>query len=252
MTVGRTVQEPGWRWSTHAKPIVGGEWCEAHHAGVVLSGRFGVEFRDGSKLELGPNDVYEIPAGHDGYTMGDEPVVMIEWSGLRTFARGMTGVHGRVLATLLFTDLVDSTVTAERLGDVAWRELLASHYQLVRSQLDRFHGREVKTTGDGILAVFDAPVAGVRCAAAIRAACRENEVRVRIGVHVGEVDTVGTDIRGLAVHEAARVMGAAAADEILVSETVKVLAAGIGLSFEDRSKHQLKGLSEPIRLYAYV
>ncbi len=251
MTVGRAVQEPGWRWSTHIKPLVGGEWCEAHHVGVVVSGRFGVDFRDGSKLELGPEDVYDIPPGHDGYTIGEEPAVLIEWSGLRTFARGMTGTHGRVLATLLFTDLVESTATATKLGDVAWRDLLAAHFHLVRSQLDRFHGREVKTTGDGLLAVFDAPLAAVRCAAAVRDASLRDDLRVRIGVHIGEVDAVGDDIRGVAVHEAARVMATAGAGEILVTETVKVLCGGGGLSFEDRGMHTLKGLRAPIHLFAY-
>jgi class 3 adenylate cyclase len=252
MTVGRSVQEPGWRWSTHIKPIVRGEWCEAHHVGVVLSGPFGADFRDGSRLELGPDDVYDIPPGHDGYTIGQEPAVLIEWSGLRTFARGMTGAHGRVLATLLFTDLVDSTATAVKLGDVAWRELLTRHYLLVRAQLDRFHGREVKTTGDGLLAVLDAPVSAVRCAAGIRAASLEDDVPVRIGVHIGEVDAVGADIRGVAVHEAARVMATAGANEILVTETVKALSGGAELSFEDRGIHTLKGLREPLRLFAYA
>ncbi|MDQ4144099.1 MAG: hypothetical protein M3198_10230 [Actinomycetota bacterium] len=251
LTVGRSIQAPGWRWSTHVKPIVGGEWCEAHHVGVVVSGRFGVDFRDGSKLELGPEDVYDVPPGHDGYTIGEEPAVLIEWSGLRTFARGMTGTHGRVLATLLFTDLVDSTATAAKLGDVAWRELLATHYQLVRSQLERFQGREVKTTGDGLLAVFNAPAAAVRCAAAIRAVSLRDDLRVRIGVHIGEVDAVGDDVRGVAVHEAARVMATAGASEIFVSETVKVLCGG-EMSFEDRGVHTLKGLREPLRLFAYA
>ncbi len=250
MTVGRSIQEPGWRWSTHVKPLVGGEWCEAHHVGVVVSGRFGVDFRDGSKLELGPEDVYDVPPGHDGYTIGDEPVVLIEWSGLRTFARRMTGTYGRVLATLLFTDLVDSTATAAKVGDVAWRELLAAHYQLVRSQLERFQGREVKTTGDGLLAVFNAPAAAVRCAATIRGASLRDDLQVRIGVHIGEVDAVGDDIRGVAVHEAARVMATAGANEIRVTETVKVLCGG-EMSFEDRGLHTLKGLREPLRLFVY-
>ncbi len=127
LTVGRIVTDPGWRWSTHVRPHVGGDWCEARHVGVVLSGRFEIVMRDGTTLQFGPEDVFEIPPGHDGYTLGDEPCVQIEWSGLRAFAGfRLAGTHNRALATLLFTDLVDSTVTANRLGDVA----------LARSALD--------------------------------------------------------------------------------------------------------------------
>ena len=121
----------------------------------------------------------------------------------------------------------------------------------MRSQLERFQGREVKTTGDGLLAVFNAPAAAVRCAAAIRGASLRDDLPVRIGVHIGEVDAVGDDIRGVAVHEAARVMATAGANEILVTETVKVLC-GADLSFEDRGMQTLKGLREPLRLFAYA
>jgi hypothetical protein len=95
LTVGRTVQAPGWRWSTHTRPMVGGQWCTARHVGVVLSGRFGVLLKDGTALEFGPDDVYEIASEHDGYTIGDEPCVVIEWSGLRAFAGFRAGSHGR-------------------------------------------------------------------------------------------------------------------------------------------------------------
>ncbi len=116
LTVGRSVQEPGWRWSTHTRPIVGGDWCKARHVGVVLSGRFGAQLKDGTMLDLGPDDVYDIPPEHDGYTIGDEPCVLLEWSGLRAFLGIRAGSHDRILATLLFTDLVDSTVIASQLG----------------------------------------------------------------------------------------------------------------------------------------
>ena len=252
LTVGRTTQQPGWRWSTHVKPLVGGDWCEARHVGVVLSGRFGVELRDGTTAEFRPGDVYEIPPGHDGYTIGDEPAQMIEWAGLRTFARRHLGFQGRTLATILFTDLVGSTEAAVQLGDVAWREKLASHFQTIRSRLDRFGGREIETTGDGFLATFDGPAAALRCAADIREAALRHALRVRIGVHVGEIEVTSKGIRGVSVHETARVMGVAEADEILVSETTRVLAAASGLSFEDRGVHELKGFPAPVRLFAYV
>jgi class 3 adenylate cyclase len=231
LTVGRTVQEPGWRWSTHTRPVVGGQWCRARHVGVVLSGRFGVLFQDGAVLEFGPDEVYDIASAHDGYTIGEEPCVVIEWSGLRAFAGFRAGSHGRVLVTLLFTDLVSSTVMATRLGDVAWRELLSRHFEAARAELERFGGREVTTTGDGLLATFNGPAQALRCAAAIRRAASQEGLQVRVGVHVGEVELVGSDVRGVAVHEAARIMAVADQGEILVSEITRTvsLASGLGL-----------------------
>lgn len=252
VTVGRVVQEPGWRWSTHVRPIVGGEWCQARHVGVVLSGHFGVLLSNGTELRLGPDDVYDIPPGHDGYTVGDEPGVLLEWSGLRTLAGRRAGAAGRVLATLLFTDLVESTPLAARIGDVAWRERLSSHYEAARALLDRFGGREVATTGDGMLATFGAPAPALRCADEIRTAAAHDGLQVRSGVHVGEVDVVGTGVRGVAVHEAARIMALAEAGEILASEVTRNLAAASGLAFEDRGAHVLKGLPGEWRLFAYA
>jgi hypothetical protein len=150
MTVSRTMQDPGWRWSTDTQPCVGGEWCKARHIGVVISGRWGAVLRDGTVLEFGPDDVDDVPPGHDGYTVGDEPAVMIEWSGMRTLAGAQSEFHDRVLSTLLFTDLVESTATVRRIGDVAWRELLTLHHQAARSEVERFRGRIVDT-GDGLL-----------------------------------------------------------------------------------------------------
>jgi class 3 adenylate cyclase len=251
MTVGRTTQEPGWRWSTHVKPVVGGEWCEAHHIGVVVSGRCGIELRDGSTAEFGPDDVYDIPPGHDGYTLGDEPCVLVEWSGLRAIARGRVGFHGRTLATLLFTDLVDSTATAARLGDAVWRDVLERHRQAVRARLERYHGREIDTAGDGFLVVFDAPAPALRCAVELRGASADDGLEVRIGIHVGEVDMVGTQVRGLAVHQAARVMASAGPGEVLVTDPVRMLASP-DLEFTDRGEHELKGIDGPVALHAFA
>ncbi|HEX6263178.1 MAG TPA: adenylate/guanylate cyclase domain-containing protein [Actinomycetota bacterium] len=252
LTVGRFVAQPGWRWSEHFRPEVGGEWCRARHVGVVISGRARVISQDGTELELGPDDAYDVQPGHDAYVLGDEPLVQIEWQGLRTFAGSRHGPPGRSLAALLFTDLVDSTSTAAALGDADWRELLARHYQAVRSELDRFGGREVKTTGDGILAVFEGPAAALRCAAAIRSKAPSHGLRVRAGVHVGEVDVVGTSVEGLAVHEAARIMAAADPQEILTSEITRTLLASSDIELEDRGSRTLKGLSGERRLFAYV
>ena len=252
LTVGRSVQEPGWRWSTHTRPIVGGDWCKARHVGVVLSGRFGAQLKDGTMLDLGPDDVYDIPPEHDGYTIGDEPCVLLEWSGLRAFVGFRSGSHGRVLATLLFTDLVDSTVIASQLGDVAWRELLSRHYEAVRAQMERFGGREVKTTGDGLLATFAGPAQALHCAAAICRAANQEGLHLRAGVHVGEIELVGSDVRGVAVHQAARIMAKAGEDEILVSEITRTLALTSGLVFQDRGHHTLKGFPGQWRLFAYL
>ena len=252
LTVAELVSEPGWRWSVDIKPTVGGEWCQARHVGAIVSGRLGIEFSDGTSIEFGPGDVFDIPPGHDGFTVGDERCVQLEWAGIRAWAGFPTGIHSRVLATLLFTDLVDSTTTAARLGDARWRALLSAHFEAVRGELERFGGREVKTTGDGLLATFEGTARALHCAAAIRRAAHREELQIRAGVHVGEVELVGQDVRGVAVHEAARIMAAAGDDEILVSELTRVLAGGSGLAFEDRGTHALKGLDGEWRLAALV
>jgi class 3 adenylate cyclase len=250
LTVARSTQPPGWRWSTDFKPLIGGEWCQAHHVGLVLSGRQGVTLADGTVLELGPGDLYDIPPGHDGYTIGDEPSVMLEWSGMRTWVGGST--RHRIITTLLFTDLVGSTEVAARLGDTAWHELLSVHHQACGSEVERFGGRVVSTTGDGMFAAFDAAAQAVRCASTILIVAGRQGLSVRAGVHVGEVELAGSDVRGLAVHEAARIMAEADADEILVSETTAMLARAEDLAFEDAGEHELKGVPDRRRLYRVV
>jgi class 3 adenylate cyclase len=253
LTLSIEVVEPGWRWYDHVRPRVGGEWCQVRHVGMILAGRLGIRFPDGSELELGPEDVFDIPAGHDGYTIGDEPCVQLSWAGNRPFfASFLMGSRSRVLATLLFTDIVDSTVLAAKLGDIRWRELLSGHLVSARSELERYGGREVKTTGDGLLATFDGPGQALRCASAIGKLASRDGLQIRAGVHVGEVEVVGEDVRGVAVHEAARIMASAAPGEILVSELTRAIASGAGLSFEDRGVHSLKGLEGEWRLAAFV
>jgi class 3 adenylate cyclase/pimeloyl-ACP methyl ester carboxylesterase len=156
----------------------------------------------------------------------------------------------RVLATVLFTDLVDSTSRAAALGDRRWHRLLEGHQQVVRRQLARFGGREVKTTGDGFLATFDGPARAIRAADAIRAELRELGLEVRLGLHTGECELLGEDIGGIAVHIAARVLARAGAGEIWCSRTVKDLVAGAGFAFADRGTHRLKGVPEPWQLFA--
>lgn len=158
--------------------------------------------------------------------------------------------HGRVLVTVLFTDLVGSTAKAEELGDRRWHELLDRHYAVIRAELARFRGREVATTGDGMLAVFDGPARAVRCAWAITRGVRSLGLEVRAGLHTGEVEIVDGGVRGVAVHIGARVAALAAPNEVLVSQTVNDLVAGSGLEFDDRGVHRLTGVSGEWRLLA--
>ncbi len=158
----------------------------------------------------------------------------------------------RVLATVLFTDIVESTRQAVAAGDRQWRETLEAHHATVRSQLQRYRGREVKTTGDGFLALFDGPARAVRCAQEIVRAVRPLDIEVRAGVHTGEVEMMGDDVGGITVHVAARVAARARASEVLASGTVKDLVAGAGLTFVEQGPAELKGLSEPMQLFSAV
>lgn len=248
LTIGRAVQEPGWRWDAHMQPVVGGEWCQARHVGIVISGRLHSDFSDGSSIELGPDDVFDIPPGHAGWVMGDEPLVTVEWEGLRNWSSPLA-IGERVVVTLLFTDLVASTETAARVGEQAWGDLLARHNELVRRAVDRHRGREVETTGDGFLITFDGAARALRCAIDVRDGSAALGLGVRAGVHTGEVDLVGKGVRGIAVHEAARVAAVAAGGEILASEVTKALAAGSGATFGPGATHQLKGIEGPRVLY---
>jgi class 3 adenylate cyclase/pimeloyl-ACP methyl ester carboxylesterase len=160
------------------------------------------------------------------------------------------GESHRVLATVLFTDIVGSTSRAEQIGDQRWHDLLNAHHATVRRELARYRGSEVKSLGDGFLATFDGPARAVRCACAIAEAVRPLDIEVRCGLHTGEIEIGDKDVQGIAVHIAARISAAAAADEILVSRTVKDLVAGSGLQFSERGKHSLKGLQDPMELYA--
>jgi class 3 adenylate cyclase len=157
---------------------------------------------------------------------------------------------GRALATIMFSDIVASTERAAEVGDRRWKDLLDRHDELIRRELDRHGGREVKTTGDGFLAVFDGPARAIRCALAIRDGLQAGGVEVRIGLHSGEVELRGEDVGGIAVHIGARVAGSAQAGDVMVSSTVKDLVTGSGIRFVDRGEHALKGVPDPWRLYA--
>jgi len=156
----------------------------------------------------------------------------------------------RILATVLFSDIADSTATAASLGDRRWRSLLDAHDRAVREQLRRFHGQEINTTGDGFIASFDGPARAIRCAEAILEATRALGIEVRAALHTGECDIRGQDLGGLAVHIAARVADQACPGEVTVSGTVKDLVAGSGIEFSDRGDHELKGVPGTWRLFA--
>ena len=180
---------------------------------------------------------------------GDSEAVLGEIEEFLTGARSVPEPD-RVLATVMFTDIVGSTERAAELGDARWRELLSAHQAAVRRELTRFRGREVKTLGDGSLATFDGPARAIRCGHAITEAARPLGLEVRIGLHSGEVELMEEDVGGIAVHIAARVGALAAAGEVLVSSTVKDLVAGSGIEFVDRGAKPLKGISGEWRLFA--
>ncbi|MGA9162030.1 MAG: adenylate/guanylate cyclase domain-containing protein [Actinomycetota bacterium] len=158
----------------------------------------------------------------------------------------------RVLATVMFTDIVGSTQRASQMGDRAWRQLLVTHHQRVGGLLARYRGREVDTAGDGFFATFDGPARAIRCAMAIAQAIQDLGIEVRVGLHTGEIELEGDAVRGIAVHIGARVASLAGPGEVLVSSTVKDLVAGSGLTFEDRGEHELKGVPDRWHLYRVV
>jgi pimeloyl-ACP methyl ester carboxylesterase len=189
-------------------------------------------------------------AGDDHWiAAGDTDAVADEIEEFLTGTRPVPELD-RVLATVLFTDIVGSTERAAAIGDRRWRELLSSHDATVRRELERFRGREVDTAGDGFLATFDGPARAVSCAISAGAAVRELGVEIRAGIHTGECELDGPKIRGIAVHTGARIASLAGPGEVLVSQTVKDLVSGSGLQFEDRGVHELKGVPGEWRVYA--
>jgi class 3 adenylate cyclase len=229
----------------HVLPAIRVQTLVVHWSGdravPVAAGRYLAEHIPGAKfIELHGND-------HMWYSEHQDEVLDV----IQEFLTGVQPVPepDRVLVTVLFTDIVESTSRAATLGDRQWRNLLESHNEIVRRELERFRGKEVQTAGDGFLATFDGPVRAIRCAQEITKAVRTLGIDVRAGLHTGEIELLGHDIRGIAVHIAARVMARAGAGEVLVSSTVKDIVAGSGLEFEDRDTHQLKGVPGEWRLF---
>jgi len=208
----------------------------------VGAGRFLAEHIPGARfVELAGPD--HLP------WVGDSDAVLDEIEEFVTGTRRSV-VPDRVLATVLFTDIVGSTERASALGDAAWRKVLDAHDATVRTYLERYRGREVKTTGDGFLATFDGPARAITCATELTRALKAADVDIRVGLHTGEVEIRGDDVGGIAVHIAARVQAEAQPGEVLVSRTVTELVAGSGIRFDDRGTHALKGVPGDWQLFA--
>jgi class 3 adenylate cyclase len=248
--VSHHVLQPGWSWQEHAQPEVGTASCELYHRGVVLSGRMGVRTDEGEEVVVGPNQVFDLPPGHVTWVEGDEELVMVDWAGGGGFDV-RPGESARVMATILFSDMVGSTVLARKAGDAAWKQTMAMHDDVVRTVLVRFGGREVDTAGDSFLIVFDGAERAIRCGLALVEALSAIQVPIRVGIHSGEVTPAAEQVRGVAVHAAARILGEAGAGEVLVSGTTRDLAEGAaGLAFEPRGRRRLKGLEREHDLFA--
>jgi len=250
--VGRMTYEPGWRWSTDIKPIAGTDSCQFHHVGVTISGRLRVQMNDGTELEVGPGEVFEFPPGHDAWVVGDEPWISIDFEAMRAYGRAEPSAGRRALYSILFTDIVDSTAQAVAHGPARWRDIVSDHNALSERVIGNHGGSLVKTTGDGVVALFDSAERAVRAGADIAQGVRALGVNIRAGVHTGEVELSPGDVRGVAVHTAARIMAVAAAGDVLVSATVREIVGDADLRFEDAGTHELKGIPGARNLYRLV
>lgn len=250
--VARIAWAPGWRWSKDLKPIAGTDACMSHHVGLSLTGRLRIQMEDGVEMELGPGDVFEIPPGHDAWVIGDEPYVSVDFEALRGFAAPGVTAGRRILASILITDIVESTALAVSHGAAGWREIVRSQNKIVERAVDQGGGRLVKTTGDGVIALFDSAERAIATAVRLIEAVHPLGLRIRTTVHSGEVEVTERDVVGVVVHAASRMLGLARPDEVVVSATVRDLVDGTGLTFEDFGLHELKGIPGERQLYRLV
>ena len=230
----------------HALPAIQAPTLVVHRTGApvftIEHGRYLAEHIEGAIFKELPGE------GHIYWASGVAQALLDEVEEFLTGSRS-AGPPDRVLATVLFTDIVDSTATASQLGDRRWKQQIREHDAIVRRELGRHRGREIHTTGDGFLATFDGPARAIRCAVAIRDAILEEGLHIRAGLHTGEIELQGDDVAGIAVHIGARVSALAGAGEILVSRTVVDLVAGSSLEFADKGTHVLKGVPGEWQLY---
>ena len=250
--IGKQVFEPGWRWSNDVKPVAMTDQCEYHHIAIVQQGRLLFTTPDGLQMEVGPGMLFEVGPGHDAEVLGDEACIIFDFAGMRTFARPLVGSGQRVLATIMCTDIVDSTATASRIGDAAWRDLIAEQTSATRREIDRYRGREAATTGDGLLALFDGAERAIHCGAAIIRVSDALGIQIRIGIHTGEVERLTDNVRGVAVHLVTRVTNLAGPGEVLISDVTRELVAETSLRFESRGEHELKGIPRPVGVWKLV
>ena len=233
VAIGRFVFQPGWQWSKDVGPIAGTRSCGPRHLGYTISGSLQVRMDDGTELTIAPGDAYEIPPGHDAWVVGDLPWDSVEFTSAHAFGLSPHDLGERVLATILFSDIVGSTSTLERVGDHEWARVLREHNVRIRSAIDRFRGREIDAAGDGFLALFDGAARAVSAAALMDGAVADLGLRVRVGVHT-----------------AARVASLAGAGEVFVSGTTRDLLDGSGLLLDHRGDFELKGLSGSRPIFA--
>jgi class 3 adenylate cyclase len=250
MSIGRFEFQPGWRWSKDVAPIAGTRSCQFRHLGYTISGSLEVHMDDGTLLTIGPGEAYEIPPGHDAWVVGDEAWYSVEFASAHHYGVPPEDIGERILATILFTDIVASTAVLERIGDHAWAALLREHNVKIRAAIDRHQGREIDSAGDGFLALFNGAAKAVHAAMLMDPAVAELGVRLRVGIHTGEVEISGGKARGLAVHAAARIAALAGPGEVLVSGTTHDMLDGSALKFESRGNHELKGLSGARPIFA--
>ncbi len=248
LVIGRMVFDPGWHWMEHVRPIAGTTLCQYHHVGICISGRLANRLEDGTTNEIGPGMVYEIPPGHDGWVIGDVPFIAYDVAGVRSFAR-VDEQTQRVLGAVLFTDIVDSTALAESMGPARWRELVGTHNERVQFELDRFRGRLVKTTGDGVLAMFDSSERAVRAAARLPGGEVNRHFDPGRGPYGRSRDRARRRAGAGGPCRRAGDGGSRARARSYVSATTRELVADSGFTFVDAGAHELKGVSGARQLY---
>ncbi len=249
--IGRFMLQPGWRWSKDVAPTVHTRSCQNRHVGYAMSGTLQVTMDDGTQLVIRAGHGYEIPPGHEVLVIGDEPWESVEFASAHTFGVApeqsrRARARDRALQRHRGLDRRCSSDSATTHGRASLRE----HNERIRAAIDRFRGREIASTGDGFLALFDGAAKAVRAGALMDPAVADLGIRVRVGLHTTEVEIVGGQPRGVGVHAAARVAALAGPGEVLVSGTTHDLLDGSGFSLEPRGEHELKGLSGARAVYA--